>query len=191
MPRPRSSWRTRLSLRLSHATELHALRPRSVRTCRSSSARGRNSEPVTGPTSRRSTLPTDYVVSLLCPRGASKDSTAAVYRQFDERDGAAGFEERRAGLLRRARAREGRAGPRDAPRERSRIAPLRQELEAHGAFRADVTGAGPVVYGLFDDRKRQRSKPRRRLRDAGRTWLVRPVRRANGKMSRLWGVAKW
>ena len=43
-----------------------------------------------------------------------------------------------------------------------------------GAFRADVSGAGPVVYGLFHHR-RQAEAARRALRGVGRTWLTVPV----------------
>ena len=151
MPLPRSSWRIRLSLCLSHARSCTHLLPRSGRTCRSSSARGRNSAPVTGPICRRSNSPRTTSCCLLGLKAPSKGSTASVYRRFDERDGAAGFDERRSELLRSAGAREGRPGPREAPQNDLASSPLRQELEALGAFRADVSGAGPVVYGLFDD----------------------------------------
>jgi 4-diphosphocytidyl-2-C-methyl-D-erythritol kinase len=120
------------------------------------------------------TLPTDYIALLVLPEGASKDSTASVYARFDERDGAAGFEERRAELLR------GLADVKDArdlgllPANDLASAPLQQELEAHGAFRADVSGAGPAVYGLFDE-PRAAEQAESALREPGRTWLVRPV----------------
>ena len=48
----------------------------------------------------RSTLPQDFVVLLLLPNGARKQSTADVYAAFDARGGDAGWEERAA----RARA---------------------------------------------------------------------------------------
>ena len=38
--------------------------------------------------------------------------------------------------------------------------PLAHELRAAGAFRADVSGAGPMVYGLFADRDRAEPSPR-------------------------------
>ena len=47
----------------------------------------RSSAPATGPISLPLDLPTDYVVLLVLPDGARKESTAAVYRRFDERDG--------------------------------------------------------------------------------------------------------
>ncbi|MBI4172374.1 MAG: 4-(cytidine 5'-diphospho)-2-C-methyl-D-erythritol kinase, partial [Actinobacteria bacterium] len=43
-------------------------------------------------------LPQDYWVLLVQPGGARKESTAEVYRRFDERDGAEGFGQRRAAL---------------------------------------------------------------------------------------------
>ena len=44
-------------------------------------------------------LPQDYFVLLLLPRGAAKPATAAVYEEFDRRNGADGYEARRAELL--------------------------------------------------------------------------------------------
>ncbi len=175
-PPPRSTWPTRLFQHLFHAQSCTRLRPRSAQTCRSSFATARNSEPVTERISPRLELPADYVVLLLEPEGVSKDSTAAIYGRFDERGAAAGFEERRSQLLRRARAHGGGARSRDASRERSRLvsAPA-ASCEALGAFRADVTGAGPVVYGLFDDQNAA-ERAASSLRSAGRTWVVRPVR---------------
>ncbi len=52
--------------------------------------------------------------------------------------------------------------------------PLADALLRHGAFRADVSGAGPAVYGLFHHR-RQAEAARRELRDVGTTWLTVPV----------------
>jgi 4-diphosphocytidyl-2-C-methyl-D-erythritol kinase len=92
-------------------------------------------------------LPQDYTVLLLLPHGESKPSTAEIYGRFD---GAAGFEERR-GLV-TSIARSGRAAdlavlpPNDLARS-----PFSARLRALGAFRADVSGAGPTVYGLFED----------------------------------------
>jgi 4-diphosphocytidyl-2-C-methyl-D-erythritol kinase len=52
--------------------------------------------------------------------------------------------------------------------------PLASELERLGAFRADVTGAGPAVYGLFT-RREQAASAQRELRPRGRTWLTVPA----------------
>ncbi len=95
-------------------------------------------------------LPQDYWVALVLD--GAKHSTGAVYREFDARAGAAGYEERRAALL-EALGRVRR--PRDLaalPPNDLASSPLADELRARGAFRADVTGAGPTVYGLFQHR---------------------------------------
>lgn len=119
-------------------------------------------------------LPTDYVVVLVVPHRRAKESTAAVYRAFDARDGAAGFDERRAALLGAlARVEHARDLAR-LPRNDLASSPLAEQLAKLGAFRADVTGAGPTVYGLFEhavDAERAVGEVSR----AGRTWLTRPV----------------
>jgi 4-diphosphocytidyl-2-C-methyl-D-erythritol kinase len=97
-------------------------------------------------------LPQDFAVLLLLPTGAKKPSTAQAYADFDARDGARGFDERAAGL-REALARVRR--PRDLaalPSNDLASSPHAQALLAAGAFRADVSGAGPTVYGLFHSR---------------------------------------
>ena len=119
-------------------------------------------------------LPQDYWILLALPTGAVKESTAAVYHRFDERGGAAGWEERRARLddaLARVRR------PRDLaalPPNDLASSPLAVELARLGAFRADVSGAGPVVYSLFHHR-RHAAAARRALRGAARTWLTVPA----------------
>ena len=52
--------------------------------------------------------------------------------------------------------------------------PLAEEIRAAGAFRADVSGAGPALYGLFHHR-RDADAARRALRRLGRTWLAAPA----------------
>lgn len=119
-------------------------------------------------------LPLDYHVLLVLPDGESKPSTGAVYRAFDERDGARGFGERRSVLL-GALARV--AEPRDLarlPLNDLGSSPLVVRLEELGAFRADVSGAGPAVYGLFDD-ERAAQHASDELAPAGQRWLTWPV----------------
>ena len=119
-------------------------------------------------------LPQDYWVVVVMPRGAAKPSTRAVYDAFDARGGADGFEERRA-ALRETLARVRR--PRDLaalPRNDLARSPLADELEGLGAFRADVTGAGPAVYGLFHHRATAESAAAR-LSAAGRVWVTLPA----------------
>jgi 4-diphosphocytidyl-2-C-methyl-D-erythritol kinase len=91
-------------------------------------------------------LPQDYTVVLVNPADESKHSTAAVYAAFDGRIGAEGYAERRARLLAALAAGDLAALP---PNDLA-SSPLADELRAFGAFRADVTGAGPAVYGLFE-----------------------------------------
>jgi 4-diphosphocytidyl-2-C-methyl-D-erythritol kinase len=119
-------------------------------------------------------LPQDYFVLLLLPHGAAKQSTGAVYADFDARDGAAGFDDRGA-ALRESLARVRR--PRDLaalPPNDLASSPLAGELRALGAFRADVSGAGPAVYGLFEERP-EAERARRALARRGRTWLTVPA----------------
>ena len=119
-------------------------------------------------------LPTDYVVLLLLPDSDEKESTGAVYRAFDDRDGARGFAER-ADVLRRslaavaARADLSRLPPNDLASSRAAA-----QLTAAGAFRADVSGAGPVVYGLFES-ARSAGRTAEAVRSLGTTWLTRPI----------------
>jgi 4-diphosphocytidyl-2-C-methyl-D-erythritol kinase len=119
-------------------------------------------------------LPQDYWVVIVLPAGTVKTSTAAVYAAFDERGGASGWEERLAGL---EAALEGVRRPRDLaalPPNDLASSPVAEALLRHGAFRADVSGAGPAVYGLFHHR-RQAEAARRELRDVGTSWLTVPV----------------
>jgi 4-diphosphocytidyl-2-C-methyl-D-erythritol kinase len=118
-------------------------------------------------------LPQDYWVVLLLPSDARKESTADVYRRFDESDGS-GWEYRRRALR---EALEGVRRPRDLaalPPNDLATSPFSDELRRLGAFRADVTGAGPAVYGLFHHR-RHAEAARRDLARAGRTWLTVPA----------------
>jgi 4-diphosphocytidyl-2-C-methyl-D-erythritol kinase len=119
-------------------------------------------------------LPQDFWVLLLLPRDAAKPSTASVYTAFDERGGAEGWEARRRTLLEvLSRVRR----PRDLaglPPNDLVTSPLAEELLGAGAFRADVTGAGPVLYGLFHHRAAARAA-KRTLQRHGRTWLTAPA----------------
>jgi 4-diphosphocytidyl-2-C-methyl-D-erythritol kinase len=119
-------------------------------------------------------LPQDYWVVLLLPHGARKPSTASVYEAFDERDGAAGYELRRAELL---RALDRVRRPRDLaalPPNDLASSPHAGRLRELGAFRADVTGAGPVVYGLFQH-EAAATAARRSLGALGRAWITVPA----------------
>ena len=112
-------------------------------------------------------LPQDYWVVLVVPGTDRKQSTAAVYDAFDARDGAEGFEERRAELSRALVLGDLAALPRnDLARS-----PLAGELIDQGAFRADVTGAGPAVYGLFTEES-QAVAASAALAPRGETWVT-------------------
>ncbi len=119
-------------------------------------------------------LPLDFVVLLVLPEGERKESTTAVYRRFDERGGAAGFDERRGAMLEALEAVERSRDLAALPRNDLASSLLSARLELLGAFRADVSGAGPAVYGLFE-REGDAERAARELRGAGQTWLTRPV----------------
>ncbi|HEX4747609.1 MAG TPA: hypothetical protein VFU99_12095 [Gaiellaceae bacterium] len=121
-------------------------------------------------------LPMDHAVVLVVPEAETKSATADVYRAFDERDGAAGFDARAAAFL---AALEGVASPRDLgalPPNDLASSHLSSELAELGAFRSDVSGAGPTVYGLFEDAEEARTAADALAR-AGRTFVTRPVAR--------------
>lgn len=112
-------------------------------------------------------LPQDYTVVLLLPGGVAKESTGAVYARFE---GAAGFGERRARLL-------AAVGERDLaalPANDLAASPFSARLRELGAFRADVSGAGPAVYGLFADRAAA-ERAAGVLGALGRIWITAPA----------------
>jgi 4-diphosphocytidyl-2-C-methyl-D-erythritol kinase len=119
-------------------------------------------------------LPQDYWVLLVLPRNTSKTSTGEVYAAFDARGGERGYA-MRAAALRDALADVRR--PRDLaalPPNDLASSPLAGELRALGAFRAEVTGAGPTVYGLFLHGDNARAA-RKQMSPKGRTWLTAPA----------------
>jgi 4-diphosphocytidyl-2-C-methyl-D-erythritol kinase len=119
-------------------------------------------------------LPQDFWVVLLLPDGAAKSSTADVYSAFDARRGEEGYADRRGALLDALRAVR-------RPRDLAALPPndlasseVAARLLEHGAFRADVSGAGPIVYGLFMQRAAA-DRAARLLGRLGRTWLTVPA----------------
>jgi 4-diphosphocytidyl-2-C-methyl-D-erythritol kinase len=119
-------------------------------------------------------LPQDFVVLVLLPRDAVKRSTADVYAEFDARGGEAGWDERAAAFH---AALAGVRRPRDLaalPTNDLVASRLCAELVDQGAFRADVSGAGPAVYGLFHNRA-EAARAERALKRRGRLWVTLPV----------------
>jgi 4-diphosphocytidyl-2-C-methyl-D-erythritol kinase len=116
-------------------------------------------------------LPQDFWVVLLLPRDATKTSTADVYAAFDARQGAAGWDERRRALLDALAAVKAPTDLANLPPNDLARSPLADELRAAGAFRADVSGAGPALYGLFLERA-DANAAKRSLRRLGETWLA-------------------
>jgi 4-diphosphocytidyl-2-C-methyl-D-erythritol kinase len=119
-------------------------------------------------------LPRDYVVLLVLPAGATKRSTADVYAAFDARRGERGFERRRDALL--AALNEVRV-PADLaalPPNDLASSPVADALRGMGAFRADVSGAGPTVYGLFADRDAAARAQAAFASGGAPTWVAEP-----------------
>ncbi len=123
--------------------------PASAPTSRSSSATGRSSGEATGRRWSRSISrrTTGCSSSIRTARRRPRRGTST--RAFDARAGDRGF------AARRDRLREALTAVR-RPRDLAHLppndlasSPVVSELSELGAFRADVTGAGPAVYGLF------------------------------------------
>jgi 4-diphosphocytidyl-2-C-methyl-D-erythritol kinase len=112
-------------------------------------------------------LPQDYWILLLLPTKARKQSTAAVYDAFT---GEEGFDERRAALVRALALGDLAALP---PNDLA-SSPLTAELRDRGAFRADVSGAGPAVYGLFAEQE-DALAAHTALADLGQIWIAAPA----------------
>jgi 4-diphosphocytidyl-2-C-methyl-D-erythritol kinase len=123
-------------------------------------------------------LPQEYWVLVALPAGPAKTSTADVYRRFDALGGGPGFPERRARLLDAVssckRPEDLASLPPNDLAPAAAASSLTRVLAAAGAFRADVSGAGPAVYGLFRDRERARAAEAS-LPAGTRTWVVAPV----------------
>jgi 4-diphosphocytidyl-2-C-methyl-D-erythritol kinase len=115
-------------------------------------------------------LPRDYTCVLVLPHGETKESTAAVYGAFDASGRARGFDERRTRLARALASGDLASLP---PNDLA-ASPLAVELNRLGAFRADVSGAGPVVYGLFRDAG-DATRAAAELRTRGRVWTSAPA----------------
>jgi 4-diphosphocytidyl-2-C-methyl-D-erythritol kinase len=122
-------------------------------------------------------VPQDYWVVVAVPDGTVKPSTGQVYDRFDAAGGGPGFDDRRAALVdsigRCRRPRDFVAFPPNDLAGAAGRPEAVDRLRAAGAFRADVSGAGPAVYALFH-RRPEAAAAARKLRGA-RTWVVAPV----------------
>ena len=119
-------------------------------------------------------LPRDYAVLVALPHGASKHSTKAVYDAFDDRRGEVGFAERRDDLVRNLACVEGLTDLAVWPKNDLAQSPLSDELERLGAVRADVSGAGPALYALFEHEAQARAAAKA-LEDRARSWVAFPA----------------
>jgi len=118
-------------------------------------------------------LPQDYFILVVLPAGVVKSSTADVYRAFDERSGEHGFTKRRIALL---SALDSVNRPSDLallPPNDLTVSPLSERLLELGAFRADVSGAGPALYGLFEKRAKAEGAAEE-MATVGEVWLGEP-----------------
>jgi 4-diphosphocytidyl-2-C-methyl-D-erythritol kinase len=125
----------------------------------------------TGTDLRPLELPQDFWIVLVLPRDAQKRSTANVYDAFDR---GAGFAQRRDELLAALDAVRRSADLAALPPNDLASSPLAGQLLTAGAFRADVSGAGPAVYGLFVHERDARSAAHG-LRSSGRVWITAPA----------------
>jgi 4-diphosphocytidyl-2-C-methyl-D-erythritol kinase len=114
-------------------------------------------------------LPQDYWIALVLPNGTRKSSTAGVYEEFDRRAGEAAYDERRAALHAALVLGDLAA----LPSNDLASSPLAEDLRELGAFRADVTGAGPAVYGLFAE-EADAVTALAALKGRGESWLTAP-----------------
>ena len=94
-----------------------------------------------------------------------------MYARFD---GAAGFGDRCAELLDAIRHVRRPTDLAQLPPNDLASSPLASTLRELGAFRADVSGAGPTVYGLFL-REHDALAAAAALQPRGRTWIAKPA----------------
>jgi 4-diphosphocytidyl-2-C-methyl-D-erythritol kinase len=113
-------------------------------------------------------LPRSYCVLVVVPTGEEKRSTKAVYDAFDGRGGEEGFPERRADLLAHLAKTRTVQDFASWPKNDLARSPLADDLERLGAVRADVSGAGPAVYAVFEHEAEAR---RAEVACADRGWI--------------------
>ena len=119
------------------------------------------------------TLPRDYAVLLALPEGDTKTATGDIYAAFDGRRGDEGYEARRVALFAALQDLSAAADLAGLPPNDLASSPLAAELAAAGALRADVTGAGPVVYGIFAS-EADAAAAAAAVGAKARTWMTAP-----------------
>ena len=119
-------------------------------------------------------VPQDFRVVLVLPDDEVKTSTGDVYAAFDARGGEVGFAGRRARLLDVLATVRLSSDLARLPLNDLASSPISGRLLDAGALRADVSGAGPCVYGLFADH-RLADEAALALRSEGRTWVTSPA----------------
>ena len=119
-------------------------------------------------------LPQDFRVVVAVARGARKGSTAEVYDRFDVLGGGPGFEARRRALADALWRNDLAALPPNDLGPAAGLSSIVDLVATAGAFRADVSGAGPAVYGLFRTHDEAASAAAG-LRDGADVWATRPV----------------
>jgi len=123
-------------------------------------------------------LPQGYWILVVLEPGAVKTSTREIYARFDALRGDRGFEERSAAIrtiAERCRRPHDLADlpPNDLGRAAG-VGGLPRVLREAGAFRADLSGAGPAIYGLFADRQ-SAAAAAGALPPGSRSWITTPV----------------
>ena len=115
-------------------------------------------------------LPQDYTVVLLLPSGAHKRSTAEVYHAYRGEEGFAARAADLAALASLGASADLAAFPGNDLARSEHVGAL---LDT-GAFRAEVSGAGPTLYGLFADAVTANAAAAA-LSEIGATWTTIPA----------------
>jgi 4-diphosphocytidyl-2-C-methyl-D-erythritol kinase len=120
-------------------------------------------------------LPQGFSILLALEEGRIKVSTGTVYARFDSLGGGEGFAERRARLLAALaacrRPRDLATLPPNDLAEAAGGSKLPERLRELGAFRADMSGAGPAVYALFE-RRQDALAAAAELAGGAATWVI-------------------
>jgi 4-diphosphocytidyl-2C-methyl-D-erythritol kinase len=97
-----------------------------------------------------------------------------VYDAFDDRSGEVGYQDRHAELLARLNDVSSVKDFAHWPKNDLARSVHADELEGLGAVRADVSGAGPAVYGVFEEEEGAR-RAEAAFEGRGRVWVTFPA----------------